>query len=674
MSSRRRKPPQAATAPRRPPVTQVLPTRLAWSIVAGLIVIGVAVFARVSTLGFLTYDDPDYVTANPHVLGGLTWQNIRWALASTESANWFPLTWLSHMTDVAAFGVNSAAHHLVNAGLHIVTTVLLFLLLVRMTQAVWRSAFVAFVFGFHPLHVESVAWVAERKDVLSGLFCVLTLWAYVYYIARPMWQRHVLMAAVFAIGLTAKSMLVTLPLLMLCLDFWPLRRWSPAAVLEKIPLLLLAAAVSIVTFMSQRSAGATSPLGETSLFDGAANAVISYGVYIRQTMWPANLSAFYPWATPNVLTAFVTGVLLIAAVVICLRLRSTRPYLLSGYLWFLISLLPVIGIVPFGLHAHADRYMYLPLIGLAMAIAWSAGAFVEARPQARQTVAWIVVAACGILSVLTWRQIGYWKTTQIVFERALAVTPANPVAHEALGMIARQSGDLDTAVGHYQQAVQLWPRFGDAFSELGEALIAKGQPAEAVPYLQQAVALQPASPEAHIYLGNAQRRLNDIAQAEQSYRTALSLSPNNVQAHLGLAECFADAERPDEASVEALRALTLATGDQQLRRAAFRLLVRLGKAEAAAQVAPDLASTPNDAQSHLEQGDALANELADAQIRLHDVGTERESARQAQADAELEFARARERVRVAERAAQEAVFAERSAPQAHDERVPAMAL
>jgi len=606
MSGRRRKRLQAVASPPRPKTAPLPSTRLIWTIVIGLIVVGVAIYSRVYTLGYLTFDDPDYVTGNPHVLGGLTWQNVRWALTSTESANWFPLTWISHMTDVSVFGVSSAAHHLVNAGLHVTTTVLLFLLFVRMTQAVWRSAFVAFMFGFHPLHVESVAWIAERKDVLSGLFCVLTLWAYVYYVAQPTRRRYAVMAMAFAIALTTKSMLVTLPLLMLCLDFWPLRRWSWAAVLEKIPLVVLSSAVSVVTFISQRSAGATSSVTESSLLEGVMNAVISYGVYIRQSIWPAHLSAFYPWATPDLLTAIVTGALLVLGLIICLRFRSTRPYLLSGYLWFLISLLPVIGIVPFGLHAHADRYMYVPLIGLAAAVAWSAGAFVETRPQIRWTLGFVAVAACFVSCALTSRQIGYWETTQRLFEHALEVTPENPVAHEALGMIARQSGDLDTAIRHYQEAVRIWPRFGDAHTKLGEALVAKDEPAEALPYLQKAIALQPASPDAYVYLGNAQRRLNDTAQAEQAYRTALRIQPDDVQAHLGLAECLADQDKSDDAGNEAMRALTLASGDQQLRRAAYRLLVRLGKAEAAAQAAPDLISTSDDAQTHREQADALA--------------------------------------------------------------------
>lgn len=606
MSSRRRKPPPTTVAARRP--SSAAGPQTAWirSIAIGLIVLGVVVWARVYTLGFLTYDDPDYVTGNPHVLGGLTWQNMRWALTSTESANWFPLTWMSHMVDVTLFGVDSAAHHLVNAALHITATVLLFLLFVRMTQAVWRSAFVAFAFGFHPLHVESVAWVAERKDVLSGLFCVLTLWSYVHYVGRPVWQRYVVVAAVFAIGLTTKSMLVTVPLLMLCLDFWPLRRFSRTAILEKIPLLLLSAAVSIVTFMSQRSAGATSAVTESSLRDGIMNAIVSYGVYLRQTIWPVNLSAFYPWVSPDLATTGLTGALLVLLLALCVRLRSTRPYLLSGYLWFLISLLPVIGVVQFGLHAHADRYMYVPLIGLAVAVVWMVGASVEARSETRRTAGWIAVVVCVAFAVLSWRQIGYWDTTQHVFEHALEVTPENPVAHEALGMIARQSGDLDTAIRHYQEAVRIWPRLGDTQGRLGEALTAKDEPAQALPHLQQAITLQPASPDAYVYLGNALRRLTETAQAEQAYRTAIGLQADNVQAHLGLAECLAENNAPDDAAAEALRALTLAAGDQQLRRAAYRLLVRLGRGDAAAQTAPDLASTPDDAQTHRERGDALA--------------------------------------------------------------------
>lgn len=606
MRSGRRERSRPTAASRPSPAKPVTRPALVWWIVAGLTAIGIAVYARVDTLNFLNYDDPDYVTGNPHVLGGLTWDGIRWALTSTESANWFPLTWVSHMLDVSLFGMNSAAHHLVNAGLHLATTVLLFLLLVRMTQAIWRSAMVAFIFGFHPLHVESVAWIAERKDVLSGLFGMVTLWTYVYYVARPVRQRYWLLVAVFAIALTTKSMLVTLPLLMLCLDLWPLRRWSRAAVLEKIPLAALSAAVSILTFMSQRSAGAVSPIGKIPLGEGVMNAVISYGVYVRQAIWPVPLSAFYPWTTPSPMAAVLTGGVLALALIACARLRARYPFLLSGYLWFLISLLPVIGIIPFGLHAHADRYMYLPLVGLAIAVVWSAGAFVEREPLARTAAVAFAIGVCCVFSALSWRQVGYWTTTQRVFEHALTVTPRNPVAHEALGMVARQSGDLSGAIHHYQEAIGIWPKFADARAELGEALIANGQPADAVPHLQAAIAAQPASPDAYVYLGDALRRTNDTAQAEPLYRTALRMNSGDARAHLGLAQCLADDRVPGDAAAEAQQALTLASGDPGLRRAAYRLLVQLGQGEAAALAAPDLVSTSGGGDDHLDRGSALA--------------------------------------------------------------------
>src|SRR5512140_2302268 len=376
MSHRRRSQPSHAATPGPDPVrpphlaTPAPRAPLGWADLALALALAVAttlVYAQVRTHGFLTYDDPEYVTANSHVLAGLTVSGAAWALTAGHDANWFPLTWLSHMSDVQAFGLDAGAHHLVSLALHLLSALLLFLAFRRMTGARWPSALVAGLFALHPLHVESVAWVAERKDVLSGLFWMLTLLAYARYVERPARGRYALVLVAFGLGLMTKSMIVTLPLVLLLVDWWPLGRWSPAGVRrgataslpaiirEKLPMFAMSAVVSVLTFFVQWSAGAVASVGKVPLGTRVSNAAVSYVVYLRDLIWPAHLAIFYPLHPVDPWAAVVAAAAVVVFSVWILRAGRARPYLAMGWFWYLLTLVPVIGLVQVGSQSHADR-------------------------------------------------------------------------------------------------------------------------------------------------------------------------------------------------------------------------------------------------------------------------------------------------------------------------------
>ncbi len=357
-----------------------------------------AVYGQVLRFGFVNYDDPVYLAQNPQVRDGISWDGIVWAFAHSFAGNWFPLTWISHMLDCQFFGLDAGPHHFVNLALHTAATLLLFAVLRRITQARWPSATVAALFAIHPLHVESVAWIAERKDVLSAFFWMLTLCAYARYVEKPGAARYLWTLAAFACGLMAKPMVVTLPLALLLLDYWPFARgWR---IREKLPFLALSAAVSVVTYFAHTEAKAVVAL---PLSLRVENALVSYAVYIRQAFWPSGLGVFYPYPTSSLLVPAVLAGAGIAAVT---WLARKRPYLLFGWLWFLVTLLPVIGLIQAGQQARADRYMYIPMIGLSIAVVWGVAEVLRARPRAQMAAA---VMTCAAYAAVTLVQVGYWE-------------------------------------------------------------------------------------------------------------------------------------------------------------------------------------------------------------------------------------------------------------------------
>jgi hypothetical protein len=505
-----------------------------------------AVFRPALQNDFAGYDDDEYVTRNLHVNTGLTRENVRWAFTAVHSNNWHPLTWISHQADSSLFGLAPRGHHAVNLLFHIANTVLLFLWLSGMTGVGGRSAFVALIFGLHPLHVESVAWIAERKDVLSGFFGLLALLAYTSYARKPGVVRYLAVAALFTLGLLAKPMLVTLPLLLLLLDWWPLGRGL--RILEKLPLFALSGLSAVATLWAQRQSGAIAGIGGLPPSARLANAGVSYVRYLWKTVWPVDLAVFYPLnAIPTwQVIASVAALAGITALVIALRKRS--PWLATGWYWYLATLLPVIGIVQVGMQAMADRYMYLPMIGLLIAVAWSA---VALNPRVAAAAGVLIAIGCA---AVTSRQIPVWKDGLILFTHAIAVTKDNFVAHDNLGVELDRRGRFDEAITQYRETLRIKPGDRNGESNLAQASFEKGErlfnqkkPDEAFVAFQEGMQHRPPTASVQMYIGLMllDRQEFDIAMSQ--LRGALQMDPKLVRAHVGLGVALASTGKDQEA-------------------------------------------------------------------------------------------------------------------------------
>jgi Flp pilus assembly protein TadD len=529
------------------------------------------VYVQVGSHEFLFYDDNMYVTENPPVQGGLSWNGFVWAFTAMHAGNWHPLTWLSHMLDVQMFGLNPGGHHLVNVLLHVTNTALLFLVLMRMTGALWQSAFVAALFAFHPLHVESVAWVAERKDILSAFFGLLTLRAYVHYAEQTGVQRYVLTALMLALGLLSKPMLVTLPFLFLLLDFWPLLRiggrFQPVhegtpdrpqttvsrLLVEKVPMLALCAASSVVTVIAQKRSGAVADLS-LDIGSRLANAVVGYVQYIGKTFWPLSLSVFYPHPGAALPVRQIAGaclvLVLLTAVVLLLLRRS--PWLAVGWFWFLGTLVPVIGLVQVGAQSIADRYTYIPLIGIFIMIAWEAPVLLGSWRLRQQTVVTASTVVIVTLAALTWVQIGYWKTHESLFRHALSVTTDNCLAHNSLADYLIRKDDLDGAEFHLQETLRLCPENEAAWYNLGVWQRKRGELPEAVNSLSEALRLKPDYANAWSNLGAVYLALGRLPEANGALKKASRLMPNDAAIWFNLGAFYGKTGRSGQA-VEAYR-------------------------------------------------------------------------------------------------------------------------
>ena len=573
-----------------------------------------AIYCPVLSSGFLPIDDALYVTENRHVLAGLTADGVVWAFSNGDAGLWHPVTWLSHMLDCQLYGLNPVGHHLTSLGLHVSNTVLLFLLLRLMTGVMWPAAVAAALFGLHPLRVESVAWVAERKDVLSVFFGFLTLHAYARYTAYPSIRRYLMVVLFFAFALMAKPMLVTLPATMLLLDYWPLRRLPPhgseqratpmGVLLEKVPLLAMALMCAVATLIAARGRSALLGLETFPLRARMENTLMSYAGYLGKVLWPTDLAVFYPLEPSLPLGNVVLAVCLFVAItVLAVAGRRRWPYILVGWLWFIGTLLPVVGLLQAGSQAMADRFTYFPLTGLFIAAVWGAADASRWMSMRPSRVAGITCLLMAVLAVATLRNLAYWKDGETLFKHALDVTRSNWMAHASLGDALLRKGNVEEARRHFEEALRLYPgdyahgeyslgvalalegRFADAEAHfrsairlqpnyadaefnLGNALARQEKGAEAIVYLRQAVRDDPQSPATHAGLGTALLNLGSFAEAAERLSEAVRLKPDFAVAHYNLARALELQGETSNASDHYARAFAL---DPTLRaRAAGR--------------------------------------------------------------------------------------------------------
>ena len=563
-----------------------------WLGALAIFVLSGVVFAPAIRCDFVNFDDDRYVYANPLVSRGLTVSGFARAFTQAHVRNWHPLTTISHMVDCQLFRLNPAGHHAVNVGLHALAAAGLLLVLQAMTGEFWRAFFIAAIFAVHPLRLESVVWISERKDVLSALFFVLTLGAYVRYARTAEWRRFIPVILLFAAGLMAKPMLVTLPLILLLLDYWPLSRLADTegagfyrvnnrrAIGEKLPLLALSALSGAATILAARRF--EDALGTVPVMDRVTNPVLSYCVYVYQLFWPAPLSVFYPVATTPpplfILIGAVTAVFGVTIVVIALRRRC--PYMFVGWFWYLVMLLPVSGILPIGLQAHADRYTYLPHIGLLIAIVW--GAADVLRKRTVQTVA--VPAGAVAIALLGWRSwegLHWWRNSESLWTHSLAVTKNNDVALNNLAAVYEARGELSLAMEKYRQAQEILERRPLERSRLSLALV-------------------------HNNLGNIEVREGDISLAMDEYRQSIALQPNLASAHVNLGQTYATLGNWNSAFAEFESASRLQPQDADVQHRAGAALMHLGRVDdAIAFYRSALKADPDFALAEVDLGNAL---------------------------------------------------------------------
>lgn len=551
-----------------------------------LSVLVLAVYGQTGNHAFINFDDQQYVYENLHVARGLNWEGIRWSFTDFYAGNWHPLTWLSHMTDVGLFGLDAGYHHLVSVLLHLVNVVLLFFLLFGMTGSPWRSAFVAAIFAVHPLHVESVAWISERKEVLGALFWLLTMRAYVGYVRKPRLGGCLSVVLFFAMGLLCKPMLVTLPFVLLLLDWWPLERYKEAdshlsfsfskaypLVREKIPLLVLSAISCVVTYLAQARGGTVSPLEHIPFGLRLSNALVSYAVYLVKTILPLGLAVFYPH--PALIHAAIplwkvagSALLLGGISYLALRERERRPYLAVGWLWYLGTLVPVIGLVQVGEQAFADRYTYIPMIGILVAIAWGAREILPGWRFQKVALGFLGGAAVTVLSVAGWNQAGYWKDNLTLHSHTLRVTEKNWKAWNGLGYAYLDIGRYQQAMADFREALRIKPDYPEAWNNLGTVHGLLGQDEQGISYFLAALRLRPDFVDAWYNLGTAYGHLGRHLEASNCFRVALRFREDYVPAWVNLTIAYLSLGERGKAieTYQRLRRLDPAGAEELLRQ------------------------------------------------------------------------------------------------------------
>jgi protein O-mannosyl-transferase len=544
---------------------QISPKIMLW---VSLALVGVILYIYAPSwhFGFLDYDDQLYVSQNYQVSRGLTWQGSIWAFTTGHAANWHPITWLSHMMDVQIFGMAAGPHHVVNMVFHIANTLLLFWLLLRTTGAWGRSSMVAALFAVHPLHVESVVWIAERKDVLSAFLGIVTLHLYVNYIRRPQLRKMLLVAAVFALGVMAKPMLVTLPFLMILFDLWPLRRMKyqtgqgqtvKRLIGEKIPLFVLAVLSGIATLVAQSRGGAVSGFEAVSLFLRATNAVVSYLIYIVKMLWPSGLIPNYYLRPSPAWLVILSVLILISISLLVMRIGKRYPFVVTGWLWYLVSLLPVIGLIQVGMQARADRYAYIPTIGLFVIAIWGTAELLEGRRYKKPVLEVVACVLIGFLAVAARNQVGYWKNDITLWAHAIQTDPLNSVARANYGLALAARDDLAGAIEQLSESLRAAPLFAEAHNNLGWILHKQGRLSESLPHFYEAIRLKPTLPNAHANLGIVLLDQKKFGEADAQFREALRLNPRNLELLFAIGLALAKQGKNEEALMQYKAALDI---------------------------------------------------------------------------------------------------------------------
>ncbi len=567
-----------------------------------------AVFWQVCTYDFVNYDDPPYIYKNPNIQAGITLKTIKWAFTTNYTGYWHPLTWLSYMLDWQLFGPNAGGYHFTSLVFHIANTLLLFIVLKLMTHRPWPSAFVAALFALHPLHVESVAWVAEQKDVLSTFFWLLTMWAYARFASRPKVAGYLLVVALFALGLMAKPMLVTLPFVLLLLDYWPLDRLGPKCkkagtkyslaylLIEKIPLFVMTLASCIVTFINAKKIGVMHLTEDYSFPIRLANTSISYLQYITKMIWPARLAMFYPHPgqSVSILYAIISVAILLVVTILVLRFAKNHRYLVTGWFWYLGTLVPVIGLVQVGEQALADRYSYITLTGLFIIIAWGSPELLGKWPQ-RRVVLWASsLIVLSVLAILAHLQQRYWKNSITLFQHALKVTRNNYGAHVGMAHTFLEQGRIEEAIWHNSEAIRIKPDCVNALNDLGSAFHMAGRIDDAIYYYKRALEINPAADMTHLNLAAALVTKGEFAEAVRHYRIALkTMDTPNIHSDLGTA--LLKLGQPREAVTEYRKALSAKPNDPNALNELGYALAHAGELDEAIslcnkalQIAPDL--------------------------------------------------------------------------------------
>jgi Flp pilus assembly protein TadD len=562
--------------------------RSSWMISLALAGWTFLVYSPLLQADFIQLDDNLYVTENPLVRSGLSWSGIVTAFTTVFHGLWIPLTRISFMIDHAAWGLNPTGYHATNILFHIGNTLVVFAAVRALSHRPWRSAFTAALFALHPLRVESVAWITERKDVLSAFFVLVALWAYAHYARRPSIRRYTWVLVAFLFGLMSKPMVVTFPVLLLVLDAWPLNRWrrsdgrlSARPLIEKLPLFALAACVSGVTLLSHEKSLA--PFESSTIGARLINAVVSNASYLKNTFWPTGLAVFYPHPGSHQAIGgiVISVVVLLTITVVTLRLRGSRPYLLAGWLWYSVALLPVVGIIQFGSHARADRFTYIPLLGIFFALTWFAADLGTKSRSGRASLA----AGAGLilvaLSATTWVYVGYWRDSVTLFERALSVTEKNYLIHNNYSAALMRRGRMVEAMEEVRRALEIRPEFAEAHNNFGVLLAMSGRVPEAVGEFRSAIRIDPDYADPYNNLGLAHAKASDWSEAIRYYREALRKKPEYADAHSNLGAALARQGRSALAVDHLRQALRIRPNDAKAHNNLGSLLLQMGEVDQA---------------------------------------------------------------------------------------------